>query len=440
MFILPTYVDTVLDTLTESGYEAYIVGGCVRDFLLGRTPSDFDVTTSATPAQTIEAFKGFQVIETGLKHGTVTVLVDSHQVEVTTYRVDGAYSDGRHPDSVEYTSSLKDDLSRRDFTINAMAYNRTEGIVDEFNGVMDLNNRVIRCVGDPKLRFSEDALRILRAIRFSSQLSFSIDKDTSYVVHSYRDSLQRVSKERINAELNKLLLGDNVYSVLMEYSDVMATIIPEVSDCIGFNQRSRYHKYSVWEHMAVSVANAPEYLDVRLAMLLHDVAKPATFTLDEEGHGHFTHHAYVGADTVRKVLRDLKYDNETVRRVTALVYHHDDDFYTEYEVKKCMNEVGFETFLELMAVQTADSESKQDFCRSRIAHIDSVRRFAIDVVMCGDCISLKQLAVRGGDLKRLGYEGKQIGDTLELLLDEVMRGNLHNEAPELLEYAERLKG
>jgi tRNA nucleotidyltransferase (CCA-adding enzyme) len=438
MFLLPQYVNTVLDTLNAHGYEAYIVGGCVRDFLLKRMPSDFDITTNATPQQTIQAFKGFHVIETGLQHGTVTVVVDKKTVEITTYRIDGTYSDGRHPDSVEYTSNLKDDLSRRDFTINAMAYNHTDGIIDEFDGMRDLNNRVIRCVGNPQQRFSEDSLRILRAIRFSSQLVFSIDMPTSFMIHNLRKSLLGVSKERITVELNKLIMGNNVHHVLMEYSDVISTVIPEVAPCIGFNQHSRYHKYDVWEHMAISVDNAPLILHVRLAMLLHDIAKPQTFKLDEKGQGHFKNHAHIGAKIVEKILKDLKYDNATIKRVTMLVYHHDDEFNSEYDIKKALLLMGMEAFMELLKVQSADALSKCEFCKQRLSHIDDVKNSCISIVARGDCLSLKELALNGNDLKTLGVEGKSIGKTLDFLLDEVMRGNVANEKSALIQLAKTL--
>jgi tRNA nucleotidyltransferase (CCA-adding enzyme) len=437
MFILPSYVSTVLDTLHQHGYEGYIVGGCVRDFLLERTPADFDVTTNATPTQVEEVFKEYQVVETGLQHGTVTVLVQGYPVEITTYRIDGTYSDGRHPDSVEYTSNLKDDLSRRDFTINAMAYNHTDGIIDEFDGMRDLNNRVIRCVGNPQQRFSEDSLRILRAIRFSSQLTFSIDMPTSFMIHNHKKALLGVSKERITVELNKLIMGNNVHHVLMEYSDVISTIIPEIAPCIGFNQHSKYHKYDIWEHIAVSVDNAPLILHVRLAMLLHDIGKPQTFRLDENGQGHFPNHAHVGAKMVEKILKDLKYDNATIKRVTMLVYHHDDEFNSEYDIKKALLLMGMETFMELLKVQSADALSKYDFCKERLHHIDTVKNLCINIVARGDCLSLKELAIGGNDLKGLGIEGKAIGETLDYLLDEVMKGNVINEKTELMQYLKR---
>jgi len=434
MFLLPSYVNIVLDMLNDSGYESYIVGGCVRDFLLKRTPNDFDITTNAQPLQTKEVFKDFHVIETGLQHGTVTVVIDNTPVEITTYRIDGSYSDGRHPDSVEYTSKLKDDLSRRDFTINAMAYNHVNGIVDKFHGIHHLNDKVIKCVGEPSQRFSEDALRILRAIRFASQLNFSIDTDTSYMLHNLKHTLLKVSVERIAVELNKLLLGDNVYEVLMQYDDVISTIIPEISPCVGFNQRSRYHKYDVWEHIVVSIKNSPKYLNVRLAMLFHDIGKPKTFSLDANGNGHFFNHAHVSAEMTENILKRLKYDNATIKRVTSLVYHHDDEFNSTYDIKKTLSAIGLEAFMELLKVQSADALAKYDFCHYQINHIEKVKQIAIDIISNGDCISLKDLSINGNDIKSLGILGKDIGLTLDTLLNEVMKDNLTNEKSCLIEF------
>jgi tRNA nucleotidyltransferase (CCA-adding enzyme) len=282
------------------------------------------------------------------------------------------------------------------------------------------------------LRFSEDALRILRAIRFSSQLGFSIESSTAFRIHYAQKDLLRVSKERIAVELNKLVLGDNAYTVLMQYSDVISTIVPEVTPCINFDQHSRYHKYDVWEHMAISVKNSPKILPVRLAMLFHDIAKPIAFTLDENGNGHFCNHAHIGAGIVEKILKYLKYDNATIKRVSTLVYHHDDDFYTEYDIKKTLSNIGEEAFLQLLEVQSADSKSKHEFCRDRLTHIEHVRQQVEGILTRGDCITLKALAVNGDDVKSQGVEGKAIGERLEYLLDEVMRGKLPNDRETLL--------
>lgn len=434
IFNLPSYVNTVLNNIISHGFEAYIVGGCVRDFLLNRTPNDFDITTNATPLQVEEIFKDFHVIETGLQHGTVTVVVEGVTVEITTYRIDGLYSDGRHPDNVQYTSKLKDDLSRRDFTINAMAYNHEVGIVDKFNGINDLKNGLITCVGEPQKRFSEDALRIMRAIRFSSQLNFSIEENTSNKVHELKDTLNKVSVERIAVELNKLIKGDKPHEILTSYSDVISTIIPEIKSCIGFNQHSRYHKYDVWEHMAVSVQNSPKNLNIRLAMLLHDIGKPKTFTLDINGNGHFYKHAYVGAEISEKILKNLKYDNATIKRVTTLIYHHDDEFHNVYDIKKSISKLGKEVFFELISVQQADALSKHDFCSKHVQELEEIKTIAQDLISKNECLSLKDLSVNGNDLKSIGIQGKNIGDTLNILLDNVLKDTLKNDKTSLIDY------
>lgn len=438
-FILPDYVNITLDMLNSSNYEAYIVGGCVRDFLLDRVPNDFDVTTNALPLQTEAVFKGYHVIETGLKHGTVTVVILGTTVEITTYRIDGVYSDGRHPDTVEYTSKLKDDLSRRDFTINAMAYNKSTGIVDEFNGVHDLNHKTIKCVGSPAKRFSEDALRIMRAIRFSSQLDFDIDIETANMVHALKDTLLKVSVERIAVELNKLIMGERVHSILVEYHDIFETIIPEVTACVGFNQHSKYHKYDVWEHIAIATQNAPKVLTIRLAMLLHDIAKPKVFTLDSKGNGHFYRHAHEGSAMAETILKRLKYDNFTIKRVCTLIYHHDDDFKSDYDIKTTICSIGKEAFFELLQVQQADAMAKQDFCRGRIEHIQNIKSSAISMLDSHECLSLKDLQVTGSDIKSLGFNGKSIGLVLDTLLKEVFKGSIENNRQSLLDRAINLK-
>ena len=252
-FNIPVQVSEALKILSSNGFEGWIVGGCVRDFLMGREPADFDITTSATPSETIEAFKGYRIIETGLKHGTVTIIVGGMSLEITTFRIDGEYFDGRHPSEVKYTRNLKDDLSRRDFTMNAIAYNEEHGLYDIFGGQKDIENKKIVCVGEAEKRFSEDALRIMRAIRFSSQLGFEIEEKTAEQVHRLKHTLKKISAERIRVELDKLLCGQFPHKVLMEYSDVITEVIPELKACIGFDQKSPYHKYTVWEHSAYAV-------------------------------------------------------------------------------------------------------------------------------------------------------------------------------------------
>ena len=338
---VPDSAREALRRLEAAGYAAYLVGGCVRDSLLGRVPGDWDITTAALPEQVEAVFAGERIIETGLKHGTVTVLLEGLPLEITTFRTETGYSDHRHPDAVAFTPSLKEDLARRDFTVNAMAWRpvetplirpsvRTgapspqgEGLADPFNGQADLRDKIIRCVGEPEQRFREDALRILRALRFAAQLDFSIDPATAAAARALRETLALVSRERIAVELTKLLCGPAARRILTEYWEILAVPLPELAPMAGFDQRSKYHCYDVLEHSAAAVEAVPPDRILRWAALLHDVAKPACFTLDQLGRGHFYGHAQAGGPMTREILTRLRFDKDTVRRVSALVELHD---------------------------------------------------------------------------------------------------------------------
>lgn len=436
---IPENVKAVIQSLENAGFEAYIVGGCVRDSFMGRIPKDYDVCTNAKPDEVKAALGGFKTIDTGIKHGTVTVMSDNEPVEVTTYRIDGKYSDHRKPDSVEFTDQLTEDLSRRDFTINAMAYSDKTGVVDVFNGQKHLFNRKIRCVGEPEKRFDEDALRILRALRFASELEFVLDKDTESAVHRCRKLLRDVSEERITAELNKLLMGENVYDVLTKYHDVFEVFIPEITPCVGFNQQSRYHLYDVWEHTAMSVSQAKKDLTIRLAMLLHDISKPDCFKLDDNGQGHFYEHEQMGAEVAEKILRRLKYPNSVIEDVVTLIrYHYVTPVDDERVIKRLMSKMGSAAFHRLMEVQKADSRAKQPFCMERVPLIDKINFKAYEIEKRGDCISLKDLAVNGNDIMELGYSGKAVGAILDELLQAVISEEISNEKEVLLSQAKKL--
>ncbi|MBR5773515.1 MAG: HDIG domain-containing protein, partial [Clostridia bacterium] len=307
---LPACIQYVISTLNDNGYESFIVGGCVRDYLMGKTPHDYDVTTSATPEQVKTCFNNNKVIETGIKHGTVTVLVDGESVEITTYRIDGEYKDNRHPELVTFSKTIDEDLRRRDFTVNAIAYNPEKGFVDLFNGIQDIKNGVISCVGNPDERFNEDGLRILRALRFTSVLDFEISKETSDSIHRNKMLILNVSPERIWTEFKKLLCGKNVRRVLLEYSDVIGVFIPEILDSVGFEQNNPYHCYDVLTHTAHAVENAPDDVVIRLAAFFHDIGKPSVYSEDENG-GHFYSHAKVSEEITNAVLTRLRCDNLT---------------------------------------------------------------------------------------------------------------------------------
>lgn len=424
-----------LDRLRRAGFEACYVGGCVRDALLGRPAEDLDVATSASPEQVEAVFSDCRVIETGLRHGTVTVLLEGRGLEITTFRREEGYSDGRHPDRVVYTDSLAEDLSRRDFTVNAMAWSPEKGLVDLFGGRADLERGVLRCVGDPYRRFAEDALRILRGLRFSAVLGFSLEENTARAARDLRQSLNRVSFERIRTELLKLLCGGDCRRVLLEYPEILAVPIPELWPMVGFDQRNPHHCYDVWTHSVLVTAAVPPEPGLRLAALLHDVGKPACFTLDENGVGHFYGHGEAGEALAREITARLRLDKATRDRVICLVRHHDRPILPPEEktVKRCLNRFGRDLFFELMALKRADNLAQHPDFRGRIAQYEQIEAMARRILEAKEPFRLKDLAVNGRDLIALGYApGPALGAALDGLLRAVMEGSLPNEREALL--------
>lgn len=438
---LPSYVACALKKLNSCGYEAYVVGGCVRDTLMGRDPNDWDITTNALPEQIVAAFADFRVIPTGIKHGTVTVLVDEQPLEITTYRIDGEYSDHRHPDSVSFTRNLSDDLRRRDFTINALAYHPETGIIDLFSGLADIDNQRIVCVGDPEKRFTEDALRILRALRFSAQFGFPIEKITAQAIRRLSPLLRSIAAERIQSELVKLLCGAHVRSVMLAFSDVFCIILPEITATIGLEQTNPYHYLSVYEHTVETISAISPSPVLRLSMLFHDSGKPACYTRDENGIDHFSGHAAVSADIAEKALTRLRFDRQTIDEVKMLILHHDDDLtHTDYSLKKALNCLGEESALKLIEIQKSDVYGQHPDKLDRIAVLDSLAVRMQQLIDQKVCFSLKDLAVCGDDLMAIGYKpDRLLGDTLTMLLDLVMQEKLPNERTTLLQYATKLK-
>lgn len=435
---IPGPVKTILKLLETHGRAAHCVGGCVRDSLLGRTPEDWDVATSALPEETLAVFAG-RAFPTGLRHGTVTVREGSYSVEVTTFRTDGSYADSRHPDSVTFTRSLRDDLSRRDFTVNAMAVDLRGELTDPFGGQADLNAHVLRCVGDPEERFGEDALRILRCLRFSATLGFSIGAETARGLRDCRGLLRNIAAERVQAELTKLLCGEAAAEVLREFPEVMGTVLPEMLPMVGFEQHSRYHCYDVWEHTLHALAEAPPEPVLRWAVLLHDVGKPRCFTRDERG-GHFYGHPAVSAEIADAVLRRLKFDNATRDAVTTLVAWHDRDIpLTEKGVRRALMKLGEERMRQLTEVKRADNLGQAPEFRPRLREVERGSEI-LDALLARDaCFSLKQLAVNGRDLLALGLCGPEIGAALDRLLSAVVDGELPNEKSALLSAARARK-
>ncbi len=433
---LPPPVYTAISLLCAAGFEAYAVGGCVRDTLLSKQPGDWDITTAARPEEILEIFAKYRTIPTGLQHGTVTVLVADMPLEITTYRVDGAYSDNRHPDAVTFTASLQEDLRRRDFTVNALAYHPDKGLVDIFGGVEDLRAGRIACVGDPEARFCEDALRILRALRFSSVLGFSIEEHTARALHRLSPLLHRVSVERIAVELKKLLVGQDVRQVLLDYADVLCEILPELQPTRTQQQNHPYHYLPVYEHTVETVAAVRCDPLLRLTMLFHDVGKPACHTVDDSGIDHFYGHASVSAAIAEQALRRLKMDKGTIDMITRLVAHHGDPLTAEKpRLTRLLNRMGTAAHL-LVEVQHADVCGQHPDKRERLVQLDAVQEQLTALEQERACFSLLDLAVKGDDLLDLGYPaGKRLGDTLQLLLEAVMDGQCPNEKDTLLKIA-----
>lgn len=434
---LPSYVEKAIKQLNTAGYEAYVVGGCVRDTLLNREPNDWDITTDALPEQVISAFHHYRVIPTGVQHGTVTVIIDDKPLEITTFRIDGNYSDSRHPDSVSFTRNLHEDLLRRDFTINALAYHPSTGIVDCYSGLADLSDKRIACVGDPKKRFTEDALRILRALRFSAQLGFPIEKMTASAIHQLAPLLRGVSAERIQAELVKLLCGENAKSVLLTFADVIAVILPEIAPMIGLEQINPYHYLSVYEHTVETITAVPPLPYLRLTMLFHDCGKPACYTRDENGVDHFRGHVPVSVSIAEQALVRLCFDRHTVNVVKTLIAHHDDTLtLDDYVLKKTLNELGAAASHDLVTVQKADVIGQHPDKRDRLEQLDAIDKRIGELVDANTCFALSALAVNGTDLREIGFSADhRLGDTLNTLLDLVMAGKLQNDRTALLNKA-----
>lgn len=431
---LPEKVNYIIRTLQQHGYEAYAVGGCVRDSILGRVPGDWDITTSAMPEETKSLFP--RTFDTGIEHGTITVLLDGEGFEVTTYRVDGKYEDSRHPTEVTFVRNLKEDLLRRDFTINAMAYNETDGLVDIFGGMEDIERRVIRCVGNAEARFSEDALRILRGIRFAAQLGFQLEDETRAGMEKLAPTLKKISAERIQVELVKTLLSPQPDMLREAWRlGITKEFLPELDVAMETTQENIHHRYTVGEHILHTLMAVRSDRILRLTMLFHDMGKPAMKFMDEKGVAHFTGHPEKSSQMANDILRRLKFDNDTIRKVTKLVRYH--DFYMEVtpeQVRRAVHEIGEELFPLYLEVRRADVSAQSDYRREeKFAEIDSVDQLYQEILEKHQCVSLKTLAVTGRDLIAVGMKpGKEIGDTLERFLDQVLTDPEQNQKEVLL--------
>ena len=434
--MFPVAVDKVLACLENAGFEAYAVGGCVRDLMRGKTPDDWDMTTSARPEEVMALFAP-HAIPTGLQHGTVTVRQDGESFEITTFRADGAYTDNRHPDEVRFSTDLREDLCRRDFTVNAMAMDRRGKLIDPFGGQDDLKKGIIRCVGEADRRFAEDALRIMRGLRFAAVMGFAIDEDTARSIRENRERLQNIAVERILVEMDKLLCGEAVGQILLDFPEVFGVFLPEILPCVGLDQQSRYHCYTVWEHIVHSVEAVPRDSVLRWAMLLHDIGKPACFTVDEQGAGHFYGHDGIGADMAADICRRMRMDKQRSERIALLVRRHGPDLpENKREMLRLLNAIGEEALQQLIAVKRADNMAQAAAFRSRQEEIDRQEQLLQRILDERPCFTLQQLAVDGRDMMTLGLQGKAIGEMLHTLLQKVLDGQLPNEREALLRWAE----
>ena len=437
--------EKALMLLESRGFSVWFVGGCVRDLLLGKRASDMDIATSATPSQIKEVFSLWPVVETGIRHGTVTVFMDGVPLEITTYRVDGTYSDGRRPDQVRFTDKIEEDLKRRDFTINAMAYHPNRGICDPFGGQRDLQDGLIRCVLEPQKRFCEDGLRILRGLRFAARFGFQIEEKTGIAMKEQKDLLRSISAERIYSEFTKLIVAEKAGEVLRRYVDVLGVCFPELLAMKGFLQKNPHHKYDVLEHSIQAMENirkegaedAEETLAyLKLAALFHDVGKPITYTEDQKGIGHFYGHAKESVVLTEAVLVRLKVEKELRERILCLIRYHDAKIEPEERfIKRWMRKLGTDGFFDLLALQQADDEARGVRTYERTKRREGIRKRAYLILEEGSCFSLKDLAIDGRDLLDLGIsQGPEIGKLLDLALEAVMDGKKENKKDELLSY------
>ena len=432
---IPSKAKTIITLLENAGFEAFCVGGAVRDSIMGLNPTDWDITTSASPDDTVKVFKDYKTVDTGLKHGTLTVVIDKTPFEVTTYRVDGDYNDNRHPENVHFTKKLSDDLSRRDFTVNALAYNDKTGLVDLYGGQEDIYNSIIKTVGNPSARFQEDGLRIMRALRFASVLGFTIESETAKAIHDNKDLLKNISAERLAVELSKLVCGKNAFNILTEYWDVLSVFIPEIKAAVGFKQYGKKHAYDVWEHICHTVDTIPQDKILRLTMLLHDLGKIPTHKLDENGNSTFKNHATIGGDMAREILTRLRFDKKTINRVSFLVANHDfEPPLSKTDLKKHLKNKTVDDIKTLLTIKKSDRGALSESYRDISKESEQCLKWLDEIEKNNECCKIAQLAITGDDLKKKGLKGEDIGKALDTLLDAVIEGKLQNKKEDLLTY------
>lgn len=438
---IPDDVELIIDRVQKNGFECYIVGGCVRDSILGLNPKDWDLTTNALPQEIINIFSDYTCLESGLKHGTITIVINKKPYEITTYRCDGEYLDNRHPDNVIFTKSIKDDLARRDFTVNAMAYNREKGIVDCFDGQNDLKFKAIRCVGEPQKRFEEDSLRILRGLRFASVYNFTIEANTSNAIIKNKQLLKNISEERISCELLQLICGENAGYILRRYKEVFAVIIPQIEVMFDFDQNTPHHNKTLWKHVVSSINHIEQDPVLRMTMLLHDIGKPQTLSTDKKGVSHFYGHQMLSAEMAHTILKNLKLSNEFIDNVVTLIKYHDERFNgNPKHIKRVMSKIGEVQFFRLLKVQRADMLAQSFYKREeKVLSLVSTEKAFNEILDNQECFSLKNLAINGKDIIHLGVtNGKKIGETLQTLLDLVIDNQIENNREILLQKAKEI--
>ncbi len=440
-YTFPDEVNYVIRRLERAGKEAYVVGGAVRDILIGKVPEDYDVTTEALPDEVTEIFGSGNCHPTGISHGTVTVVVNGVPIEVTTFRIDGMYEDGRHPNDVRFTRSLEEDVKRRDFTFNALAMKTDGTVIDYCGGIEDLRSRCLRTVGDPSKRFGEDALRILRALRFSAEHGFSIEDEAKEEIFRRKEDLLSLSVERIWKEFSRLLVGEFCVPILREYFEVFSAILPEIAPMKGFLQHNPHHLYDVWEHTLVAVSHAPATVILRMTMLLHDAGKPQCFTMDENGVGHFYGHQKVSAEMAEAVLQRWKVDTKTKETVVLLIRDHDASLEPSLRiVRRRLARYGEEELRMLLEVKRADISAHSEMSAYRLPEIDRFEELLDQVIEEKMCCSYSTMAINGRDLIGLGMKpGEELGVVKKRLLEEIMDGRIPNEKEALLARAEELK-
>lgn len=436
--IIPKKVKFIIDELEKNGFEGYVVGGCVRDSILKREINDWDITTNAKPENIIEIFN--HTIPTGIKHGTVTVVIEKEAFEVTTYRIDGEYINNRHPSSVTFICDIKEDLSRRDFTINAMAYNDKEGLIDFFSGVLDLKNKIVKAVGDPLKRFNEDALRMMRAVRFAAQLDFEIEDNTSKAILELSGNIKNISIERIRDEFNKIILSNVWYINKLINLGLLKEFLPELVECKGVDQQNIHHIFDVLTHILTSAYNIEKKLHLRLTMLFHDISKPERKTVDEKGVGHFYGHEEASFNKTLGILKRMKYDNDTIYKVTTLIKYHDIDINSSRSIRKLLNIMGKDLFKDFLKVKAADLSAQNP-----IYHKEGYKKLYIadkrfkEILAAKECFCIKNLAIGGADLIKLGVkQGSDIGKILNYLLEKVIEVPSNNKVDNLIEIAKEV--